>query len=240
MSTTLQMRIRTFILAVLLAVFTSQIAAQDRVFIVTGFEPFHGASFNPSWEAVQLLPEQIGDVKLIKLQLRVSYKDGYLPLEDAIRRYDPIGILATGELNAPGFHIEQKAYNLDDDIWADNDGVVRTNQPIKTLLHIENPSNGLHATHGRITLPSPDTLEISNSLPIDKIVTNLRQQGFAVEKSTNPMNFLCNHVFYLLLHDLLSQQRHIPAGFIHVPTHAYNFNQDALVLETAIKTILEK
>ena len=37
--------------------------------LITGFDPFDGASVNPSWEAVKLLPEQIGNYELCKLQI---------------------------------------------------------------------------------------------------------------------------------------------------------------------------
>ena len=29
--------------------------------LITGFDPFGGETVNPAWEAVKLLPEQIGD-----------------------------------------------------------------------------------------------------------------------------------------------------------------------------------
>ena len=37
--------------------------------LITGFDPFGGETINPSWEAVKLLPEQIGNFVLCKLQV---------------------------------------------------------------------------------------------------------------------------------------------------------------------------
>lgn len=42
--------------------------------LITGFEPFGGESINPSWEAVSLLPDAIGDFVLTKLQIPVVLK----------------------------------------------------------------------------------------------------------------------------------------------------------------------
>ena len=37
--------------------------------LITGFDPFGGESVNPSWEAVKLLPDQIGAYEIHKLQI---------------------------------------------------------------------------------------------------------------------------------------------------------------------------
>ena len=40
-----------------------------RKLLITGFDPFGGASINPAWEAVKLLPDTIGDFELTKLEI---------------------------------------------------------------------------------------------------------------------------------------------------------------------------
>lgn len=42
--------------------------------LVTGFGEFGTITRNPSWLAVKALPSKVGDVEIVKLQLRVSYK----------------------------------------------------------------------------------------------------------------------------------------------------------------------
>ena len=37
--------------------------------LITGFDPFGGATVNPSWMAVERLPDQIGECVLCKLQI---------------------------------------------------------------------------------------------------------------------------------------------------------------------------
>ena len=42
--------------------------------LITGFDPFDGAGANPSWLAVENLPEQVGDYVLCKLQLNTVFE----------------------------------------------------------------------------------------------------------------------------------------------------------------------
>jgi pyrrolidone-carboxylate peptidase len=37
--------------------------------LITGFAPFAGADVNPSWLAVQALPDRVGDWELCKLEI---------------------------------------------------------------------------------------------------------------------------------------------------------------------------
>ncbi len=41
----------------------------EKKLLITGFDPFGGEAINPSWEAVRLLPDQIGRFALTKLQI---------------------------------------------------------------------------------------------------------------------------------------------------------------------------
>lgn len=212
-----------FLTIALLSAFSGTIQltkkTKDQVFIVTGFEPFHGEQSNPSWDAVSSLPNNVNGIPLLKVKLPVSYEKGYSPLQKAIQEYDPVGVLSVGLADIKGFYAEQYAYNLDDDIWRDNDNAVR---------------------RGQLIIPNgPSKLEIINSFPIDKIVTQLSEQGFVINKTNTSWRFLCNHVFYLLLREM--NNREIPAGFMHVPHITYyNISQDSAALEHAIKIIVEE
>ena len=42
--------------------------------LITGFEPFGGEKINPSWEAVKLLPEKIGDFEITKAEIPVVFE----------------------------------------------------------------------------------------------------------------------------------------------------------------------
>ena len=52
--------------------------------LVTGFEPFGSHRSNPSWDAVEALPEEIEGVQIVKRKLPVSFRRFSAPLEAAI------------------------------------------------------------------------------------------------------------------------------------------------------------
>lgn len=44
-----------------------------KTILVTGFGPFAEHKINSSWEAVKLLPDEINDFKVVKLEIPVIY-----------------------------------------------------------------------------------------------------------------------------------------------------------------------
>ena len=50
--------------------------------VIFAFEPFGGETINPSLEILRLLPEAIGEYKIIKMSLPVVFSEG---AEQAIR-----------------------------------------------------------------------------------------------------------------------------------------------------------
>ena len=65
--------------------------------LITGFDPFGGATINPAWEAVKLLPEQIGSFTLSKLQIPTVFGLGARNVLDAARNIRPDLILCIGQ-----------------------------------------------------------------------------------------------------------------------------------------------
>ncbi|MEI3146998.1 MAG: hypothetical protein V8T10_03180 [Merdibacter sp.] len=57
-----------------------------RKILVTGFDPFGGESINPAYEAVKLLPEQILDARVIKLEVPTVFDNGPKKVIEAIER----------------------------------------------------------------------------------------------------------------------------------------------------------
>ena len=55
-----------------------------------------------------------------------------------------------------------------------------------------------------------------SSLPIKSIVLALRESGLPAEVSQTAGTFVCNHVFYGLMH-LLRKKKGVRGGFIHIP-----------------------
>lgn len=65
--------------------------------LITGFDPFGGASINPAYEAIKLLPDIIRGAEIIKMEIpTVFYREGEI-LEEGIRRHRPDAVICIGQ-----------------------------------------------------------------------------------------------------------------------------------------------
>ena len=69
----------------------------NRTLLITGFEPFHQETINPSWEAVAALPETIGPWKLEKLRLPVVFGQAAELVLASAEEIHPDVILSVGQ-----------------------------------------------------------------------------------------------------------------------------------------------
>ena len=165
--------------------------------LVTGFEPvFAKYTVNPSWEAVKLLPDQIGSALIIKRELPCRYGSIEQAITDAVEQCNPDILLCVGHAGrVNGLEIEWLGVNRDDCSLADNDGIIRKNFPI----HMD----GADAYF--------------TDLPVEEMVAAVRKAGVPAYASYTAGQFLCNHALYLGRY--LSKTRYpgLKSGFIHVP-----------------------
>ena len=166
----------------------------ERTVLVTGFDPFGGESVNPSWEAVKLLPELIGDIRIERLMLPTVYgRSAELAMEYALR----VGadtVVCVGQAGGrAAVTPEVIGINLREASIADNDGNLFAGTPIK---------EGAPAAH-------------FSTLPVREIVAALKEEGINAALSYSAGAFVCNDLLYTLLDEL--GPRGIGIGFIHVP-----------------------
>ena len=93
-------------------------------------------------------------------------------------------------------NIERIAINVQDARLADNDGA----QPVDTPV-IDAAAAAYFAT-----------------LPVRKIHAALTAAGLLSVVSNSAGTFVCNHVFYTLLHFAATQSAELRGGFLHVPS----------------------
>ncbi len=164
--------------------------------LVTGFEPFGGDRINPSFEALRLLPSRLGSIGIATRALPVVYGAALTALRDAIAATGPDIVLCAGLAGGRAeLSLERVAINVDDARIPDNDG----NQPIDRPVVAGGPA-AFFAT-----------------LPIKAAVAALREAGIPAAVSNSAGTFLCNHVFYGLMHEAASSATRFRAGFLHVP-----------------------
>ena len=167
--------------------------------LLTGFEPFGGESVNPSWEIARTLDGWACDGRVVKaVLLPCAFGDALRTLDDALAAHRPELVVCLGQAGGRAeISIERAALNVDDARIPDNLG----RQPIDAAVVPEGPA------------------AYFSTLPIKALAHDLRAAGIAAAVSNTAGTFVCNHVFYALMHRLatvpaLAQAR---GGFVHVP-----------------------
>ena len=164
--------------------------------LLTGFAPFGGETTNPSWEAVVALDgRRIRGHRVIARQLPVTFGESLKALRAALRQTSPSLVICVGQAGGrTQLSLERVAINVDDARIPDNAGY----QPIDTPIAENGPA------------------AYFSTLPIKALLAGLRDAGYPVEVSQTAGTYVCNHVFYGLMH-ALRNKRAMRGGFIHIP-----------------------
>ncbi len=169
-----------------------------KIILLTGFEAFGNEVINPSWEAVKLLDKCCfdGNYKVISEQLSCTFEDADIELEQLIIKHNPYIVLNVGQAaGRNSISIEKVAINWIDARIADNRGY----KPSDVSILADQP-----------------TAYFSN-LPLKSIVSALSASGIPCSISYSAGTFVCNYVFYSLMHLIHNKYNHIRGGFIHTP-----------------------
>lgn len=163
--------------------------------LVTGFEPFDGDALNPSWLIARSLHGlDLGGVRVQAEQLPCAFDQAGPALQAALRRHRPRLVLALGQAARSAIGMERVALNVIDARIADNAGV----QPIDVPVLAAAPP------------------AYFSTLPLKAMTAALRSDGLAAEVSNSAGTFVCNQVFFLLMH-ALRRRTGVRGGFVHVP-----------------------
>ena len=188
--------------------------------MITAFEPFERETINPSLESAR----QMAGVEFPGAALQV--------LELPVERHGAIGIAleALGELKPDivimlgvaiaRFRItpERVAINVDDFRIPDNAGNQPSGEPI-----VDGGPVGYFST-----------------LPLRPIVDRLLKAGIPSAISNSAGTYLCNRLFYSVMHHIATKGLSTAAGFIHVPyQHEMALAKYPDILSMARETIVE-
>lgn len=167
--------------------------------LVTGFDAFGGDAINPSWLAAKALHGRvILGHSVVVAQLPTAFDDSLLALRTLLKQHSPPLTICVGQAGGRNaIALERVAINVNDARIADNAGA----QPMDTPVVLGAPA------------------AYFSTLPIKAMLLALQRGGIPAEVSQTAGTFVCNHVFYGLMH-LMATERGLKrsrGGFIHVP-----------------------
>ena len=178
---------------------TTVAAAKRPKVLVTGFDAFGGDAINPSWLAAKALHGRVvlGHT-VVAAQLPTVFDASLQALRALLKQHHPALVICVGQAGGrSALSLERVAINVNDARIADNAGA----QPVDTPV-----------------VPGAPAAYFS-TLPVKAMLLALQRKGIPVEVSQTAGTFVCNHVFYGLMHLLATQRgfKHSRGGFIHVP-----------------------
>ncbi len=165
--------------------------------LLTGFEPFGGEKINPSWLAArQLRGRTIRGHRLVVRCLPTTFDGSLARLHRFLRSVRPALVICVGQAAGRAeVSIERLAVNVDDSPIPDNAG----RKPVDVPVVPDGP------------------VAYWSTLPVKTIVRVLRRSGIPASVSDSAGTFVCNHVFYGLMHALARRADKVRGGFIHLP-----------------------
>lgn len=173
--------------------------ADRDVVLVTGFDPFGGDAVNPSWLVAQRLHRRrVAGRTVVAALLPTEFGTSLPRLHALLAQHRPALVICLGlGANRQALSIERVAINVQDARIADNAGV----QPVDEHVAPDAP------------------VAYFSTLPIKAMRSAIESAGIAAEVSQTAGTFVCNHVFYGLMHHLATRRgfKRTRGGFIHVP-----------------------
>lgn len=168
---------------------------KTKTVLLTGFEPFNKETVNPAWEAVRSLEGWSGEGFAVRVrQLPCVFGAAIRVIEAAMAELEPALVIAVGQAGGRvDMSVERVAINVDDAPIPDNAQRQLVDQAIV---------DGAPAAY-------------FSTLPIKAIVAALRAAGVPASVSQTAGTFVCNHVFYGVMHATAGTD--VKAGFIHIP-----------------------
>ena len=167
---------------------------QNRTILVTGFDPFGGESTNASWEAVKRLPNEIGNLQIHKLEIPTVFGEAAEKVLQAAELLCPQIILCVGQAaGRSAVTPERIGINIRDARIPDNRGYVPADVPV-----VPDGPAAYFAT-----------------VPVKDMVSAIQQKNIPASVSNSAGTFVCNDLFYTLLHHFDGTSTQV--GFIHIP-----------------------
>ena len=165
--------------------------------LITGFEPFDGAVLNPAWEAVSRVAAAAPTgLEIVTARLSCAFGTSLDELAAAVHEARPELVVCVGQAGGrPDVTLERVAINVDDARIPDNAGKSPVDEPVV----VSGPA------------------AYFSTLPIKACAAAVHEAGLPASISQTAGTYVCNHVFYGLMHLITTQYPEMRGGFVHVP-----------------------
>ena len=186
--------------------------------LITGFEPFGKLEINPSWEAVKLVSEHLDKgIEVTKMLLPVEYGRAPEMLRKAMETEHYDVVLCTGvAMNRRAVMPEYVAVNVMDSTQPDNSGRVCIYEKIEE--------------EGEAVLYT--------NLPLVDLLDAIHAKGVPCAPSFDAGAYVCNALFYHLMHSIKYGKMRTYGGFIHLPPESEVKSCDAAKALEAILLVM--
>ncbi|MEV4901815.1 pyroglutamyl-peptidase I [Citricoccus sp. NPDC055426] len=177
----------------------SHVAARPARILLTGFEPFGGDGHNPSWPAAQEAARTLRaqGMDAVAERLPCTFGGSTEALEQALTEHRPGIVIACGLAGGRAqVAVERVAVNLQDARIPDNAGCQPAGRPVDDA----------------------GPAAYFSTLPVKRVLAALDGARIPAELSLSAGSFVCNHVFYEVMHRAGARGSSVRrAGFIHLP-----------------------
>lgn len=157
--------------------------------------------------------------RIVTQQVPTVFHESIRIAAEAIEREKPDVVICVGQAGGrTQITPERVAINIDDARIPDN----QHNQPIDDPIAADGPA------------------AYWSTLPIKTITRQLREAGIPAAVSNTAGTFVCNHLFYGVMHHLAKNNIPARAGFIHVPyipEQTTETGAPSMSLETIVKAL---
>ena len=189
--------------------------------LITGFDPFGGESINPSWEAVRLLADRIGDYEITKLRIPVVFGAAADAVINKAEKISADVIICVGQAGGrAGVTPELVGINH---------------------RYADIPDNCGNKPHGVQIIPGGPAAYFS-TIPVRAIAEAIKSAAIAASVSYSAGAYVCNDTLYTLLSHFDKSGTRV--GFIHIPycseqkkEPAMELSEIARALTVAIETL---
>jgi pyroglutamyl-peptidase len=170
---------------------------EDRVILVTGFEPFGAHTVNPSEGLAKAVDgRRVGDFGILGAVLPVHHTDAAKRLTATLADNRPAAVVHLGLAGGRArVALERVAVNV---------------------MDYELPDNAGFRASGEPCVPGGPAAYFS-TLPLAAILRALVADGIPAYASNTAGTYLCNQTLYWTLHAVRQQSRPPRVGFVHFP-----------------------